>query len=257
MKELSFLERLAENLLEGGFARALKPKLEPVQMAKSLAKEMERSRLVGPEAPMVANHYLVYLNPADFARFSGFQANLERELASYLRGYASRRGYRPIGGVSVSLHDSLTQPSGKVKTEARMADAEPPDSPPNPPEADWRMGTMEMSAVEMDSARELSSLPAVGQAPAALVTEKGEIVPLTRPVTSIGRAMDNDIVLEAKSVSRRHAQIRWDFARYILEDLGSTNGTSVAGTMVGRHPLEDGEEIAFGGVRFLFRLAGR
>ena len=95
MRELSFLERLAENLLKGGFARALKPKLEPVQLAKALAKEMERSRLVGPEAPMVANHYLVYLNPADFARFSGFQANLERELASYLRGYASRKRLPP------------------------------------------------------------------------------------------------------------------------------------------------------------------
>ena len=138
-----------------------------------------------------------------------------------------------------------------------MADTEPPARAPDSPEADWRMGTMEMSAVEMDSTPVPSSLPAVGQAPAALVTENGEIVPLTRPVTSIGRAMDNDIVLEAKGVSRRHAQIRWDSARYVLEDLGSTNGTSVSGTMVGRHPLEDGEEIAFGGVRFLFRLAGR
>jgi hypothetical protein len=253
MREISFLEKLAENVLEGGFLRALKPKLQPVQLAKALTKEMERSRLVGPESPMVANQYRVYLNPSDFALFSGFQANLERELASYLRGYASRRGYRPISAIAVTLVESSVLSPSKVRTEGLMADS--PAPAPFDHSVEWRQGTMEMAAVHPGAPHETGGLPAVGQPPAALVSEEGELIPLTRPLVSIGRAVDNDVVLETKSVSRRHAQIRWDSSRYVLEDLGSTNGSFVSGEKVSRRPLADGEEIAFGGVRFIFRLA--
>lgn len=253
MREITFLERLAERLLEGGFLRALKPKLQPVQLAKSLAKEMERSLLVGPEAPMVANQYRVYMAPPDFALFSGFQMNLERELASYLRGYAARRGYRPIAAIAVSLRDSSAQAPGRIKTEAVMADAD--SSEQAPAREDWRLGTMEMAMVEMDESPQEPQLPVIAQPLAALVAEDGNLIPLVGPVTSIGRAVDNDVVLDQKSVSRRHAQIRWDSNRYVLEDLGSTNGTSVSGERTGRWHLKDGEEVAFGGVRFIFRLA--
>ena len=92
MKEVRFLEKLAERLLEGGFNRALKPRLQPVQIAKALARAMERSQLVGADAPLVANRYRVYLQPADHQSFAGFRTTLERELAEL-----SLRHGRPPG----------------------------------------------------------------------------------------------------------------------------------------------------------------
>lgn len=255
MKEITFLERLAENLLEGGFIRALKPRLQPVQLAKALAKEMVRSQMIGPETPIVANSYHVFLSPADFPNFAGFQSNLERELAGYLRGFAVRKGFRPIAAVTVSIVESSGLKGGQIRTESRMLDISPPQQRPDADGQPRLDGTMEMPAVQLRETRETLH-PAVARPQAALVGLGGELTPITREDTSVGRAIENDVVLEAKSVSRRHALIGWVGGRYLLEDLGSTNGTFVMGKRISRHQLSDGEEISFGGVRFIFRQSG-
>ena len=46
-------------------------------------------------------------------------------------------------------------------------------------------------------------------------------------VTTIGRGEANALALANAHVSLRHARVTWDGARYLLEDLGSTNGTFV------------------------------
>ena len=51
-------------------------------------------------------------------------------------------------------------------------------------------------------------------------------------ITTIGRGGDNDIVLDAPSVSAHHAEIRYENGRYILHDRGSTNGTFVNGRRI-------------------------
>jgi hypothetical protein len=52
----------------------------------------------------------------------------------------------------------------------------------------------------------------------------GKIVSL-KPVTSLGTAPDNDIILGDMYVSSHHFQLRWDGRRWWLEDLNSKNGT--------------------------------
>src|SRR5437667_461454 len=51
--------------------------------------------------------------------------------------------------------------------------------------------------------------------------------PLDKPLVSIGRLSDCDIVVSDPGASRRHAEIRAEDGRYVLADLGSTNGTKV------------------------------
>lgn len=64
---------------------------------------------------------------------------------------------------------------------------------------------------------------------------------------SIGSAPDNDIVLDATTVSRHHAKIARDEAgTYRLEDLGSSNGTRLDGDLVrGAEALGDLNVITF------------
>ena len=50
---------------------------------------------------------------------------------------------------------------------------------------------------------------------------------LDKPVTSIGRSTDNDLVLEGDSMSRMHARIVLEDDRFLLEDLNSRHGTRV------------------------------
>jgi hypothetical protein len=247
MKDASFLERLAEDLLEGTFAFAFKSRLEPVQIAKSLVREMERNRVVGPEAPLVPNHYVAHLHPGDFDAVSEFRQGLERELENYLRGYATMRGFRSLGNISVNV--ARADPPGKrlrVKVTASMVDTPPREVQARP--AHPTQVTAEMPRAEATLREALSRVPA------GLEAAEGSLISLASEVTSIGRSIDSDIVIESAGVSRHHAQIVWEQDHYVVVDLESTNGTFVSGSRVTRLELSGDEEISFGEAQFTFRL---
>lgn len=58
------------------------------------------------------------------------------------------------------------------------------------------------------------------------------VFPLTKPVTTIGRDLDNDLVLDHPSVSRRHARVMRAKKGFLVEDLDSFNGTTVDGRIL-------------------------
>jgi FHA domain/Domain of unknown function (DUF1707) len=67
----------------------------------------------------------------------------------------------------------------------------------------------------------------------------------------LGRDPDCDCVLADTTVSRRHARIRRDGETWLLEDLGSLNGTRLNGWRV-TEPVElrPGDRVSFGGARY-------
>lgn len=86
-------------------------------------------------------------------------------------------------------------------------------------------------------------------------TNAGQFFSLRTSTSVIGRDLDVEVRLEDTGISRRHAKIyRIDDGRYILEDLGSTNGTYVGGKPVRRHELVTGDRIQFG-PRIMMRFA--
>lgn len=75
------------------------------------------------------------------------------------------------------------------------------------------------------------------------------------PLTSLGRHPDNTLEIPDRSVSKFHAQIQHQpDGSFVLQDLGSRNGTYVAGQRVQRHDLDEGEELTLGTVRFRFHV---
>jgi hypothetical protein len=84
--------------------------------------------------------------------------------------------------------------------------------------------------------------------------EAGRRWPLdrSRPLT-IGRSEECDIALPDRQVSRYHARISWQGDCYIVEDLGSKNGTHINGQGVTTPaPLHDGDELQ---IALRFKLA--
>lgn len=82
---------------------------------------------------------------------------------------------------------------------------------------------------------------------------QGEVIPLLTANT-LGRAPDNTIVLPDPSVSGYHARIDFDQDRFILADLGSTNGTLLNGSPVTKPTvLCAGDRIGVGSVVLEFR----
>lgn len=62
----------------------------------------------------------------------------------------------------------------------------------------------------------------------------------------IGRHPSCDIVLREPTVSRRHARLRFRDGTWILQDLDSTNGTTINNVRVGRCELRPGDRLAVG-----------
>jgi len=71
-------------------------------------------------------------------------------------------------------------------------------------------------------------------------------VPLTQASTTIGRLPDNNVQIDNLAVSGHHARISWEQGQYILEDLGSLNGTYVNNERVGKATLRHGDQVKIG-----------
>jgi len=110
------------------------------------------------------------------------------------------------------------------------------------------------------SARELAEVlrhfsPEAGQpAPAAPVSlfslATGELIPLVKETTIIGRAVKCDFVLNTLDVSRRHCRIICTPGQVLVEDLGSLRGTLVNGSRVTRTQLRAGDRLEIAGQVF-------
>ena len=74
----------------------------------------------------------------------------------------------------------------------------------------------------------------------------GKVASLEGQQFSIGRRADADLSLAYDGVSRSHARVVYIDGNYVLEDLNSSNGTSIAGCKISRHVLRDGDVIQFG-----------
>ncbi len=77
--------------------------------------------------------------------------------------------------------------------------------------------------------------------------------PLAGETIIIGRAVESDIVVTSKRVSREHARVQREGRHVVLEDLGSTNGTFLNGERVlSPVTLRDGDNVGIGDVILVF-----
>ncbi len=88
---------------------------------------------------------------------------------------------------------------------------------------------------------------------AFLVVNGVDLFPLKLQITSIGRKIDNVLVLNDPRVSRLHAEVRCFRGRYVVFDMGSSGGTYVNGHRVSHSVVYDGDVISLAGVQLVFR----
>ena len=265
------IEQKIEGMVEKTFGRMFRSTLQPVELARRLAREMEDHKTVSVSRVYVPNQYTVYLSPADRRQFSSYESALVVELGAYLEAHARSEGLSLLSMPRIRLETDTDLRPGEFGIACRMVDPGRPGT--EPADAAAPVAADEAPAPEAQAPE--PSMPAEPAEPlpnealaavsgtqvlspeqaraAGLVREQvtlyvsGQPFRVTQKVTTMGRSRDCDIVVPDPNVSRVHAEVRHEGLDYVLVDLGSTNGVEVNGRRVLRHNLRDGDRLSLGG----------
>ncbi len=225
--------------------------MQPVELARKLAKEMDAHKTAGVARVYVPNEYSVYLSSKDRTRLEGYERSLEQELSGYLLEHARRRSY-----------DLLTRPAVAFKTDERLRLGEfgiqtrlvkPPAHEGESPSQGEEGHTMVYSAVRGDQAAKSAPPARASVETRAIVSLDDRRYVLAGPRATIGRSKDADCVLRDPNVSRHHAELRRSTSgEWTIVDLGSTNGVKINDRRVPSARLSPGDRVTVGKTTFVF-----
>jgi len=279
LQALERFEGFVERLMEGSFARLFRSPIQPAEIAKRLEREMEAHPTISVGQTYVPNHYEVTLHKEDYAEFEPFRHSLEHNMAEFISDLAAERGYSLVARPKVILQTGEGVPRRSIEVDARLSD-EPAAAAlanagrsrggpqastvnlggPSPSAGSGEPGTdrtQTMTQVPLPHSQAgTTSRTGVVPPPAWLQPLSGELAQrnfqITKTLLSIGRGLDNDLVIDDPRVSRHHAQVTFKHSHYLLRDLRSTNGTFVRNQPVEVVVLASGDVISLGGYELLF-----
>jgi len=239
------LEAKLEGLVEGAFSRAFRSQVQPVELARKLAKEMEDAKSVSLSRTYVPNQFWVYLSPDDRAQFESYEDGLKKELSDYLLEHARSNGLALLTRPTVELETDDRLSLGEFGIQAKLVRPAEADAEAEAVEGDFghTMVYSTTGARRVESPRQASRALLVGENKRTVVTGDPFV---------IGRSRECDLVLDDPNVSRRHAELRREDGGWAVRDLGSTNGIKLNGRRSRGGRLSPGDEITLGLSRLTF-----
>jgi hypothetical protein len=211
-------EALAEQIVEGTFGKLFRSPLHPSEVMRRLARAMEDGAAEEDGHTAFPNRYDVWLSPVDLEELTARGVRSpEQEIERWLWFLAQELSGEFVGPLSVSLRPKAGLRSGEIEVTAVRTGAEGPSA-----------DTREMAV----------SIAGQCEAEGWCLVSAGGTWQLGRLLVRVGRALENDVILEDPSVSRFHLELHWRDGGYSLMDRDSTNGTLLNGRI-----LEPGEEI--------------
>lgn len=285
MSILSDFEKRVSQAVEGMFAGVFRSPVQPAELARAAAKEMDRGRKLGVGKVYAPTLYNVLLSRDDDDQLGGFAETLAGELETYLVSHARERGYtlavRPVVRFLVDedlrmgrfeIIGELMSPeelAAEFGPEVDAADAPIAENPVHEPEP------LNIPGDDGESHPGLAALvrPLEPQTPVvraaapksaglshgslATVTVRGvdHDVVLRGGAVVVGRLKTCDICLHDANASRKHAAFVAEGGVWVIEDLGSTNGTLLNGQPVQRAHLADGDVVTIGVTDLVFHAA--
>lgn len=236
MNILDRFEQSFERLMEGSIGRLFRSPIQPAEIGRKLERAMVANQVVSVDATLVPNDYRVSMHQEDMVLFADYVTALCRQMETWLTELAAERKFTLVDRIRVQITGTDSVPRRAIHVTAAIADR------PNfkQPEQDAIQRTEVYRVI-----RETTGVPPlrVRFLSGPLV---GTEVTIRKATTTVGRALDNDIVVESGDVSRHHAKFDYANAQLRVTDLGSTNGTRVNGKAVRTHTIALGDEVTFG-----------
>ncbi len=252
MSVLRNLEAKIEGLVEGVFSRAFSSQVQPVEIARKLAKEMDSHRTASVSQTYAPNHYTVWLSPEDHERLEGYERSLAQELSSYLLEHARRQDYALLTRPEVLIESDDRLRLGEFGIQPRLV--KPPARQGDSGEQGRPGHTMVYSAPPKDSKPKRPKSAPLTETRAIVALGDRRYV-LDGPAAVLGRSRECDCVLDDGNISRRHAELtRASNGDWTITDLGSTNGVKVNGRKLSSARVSPGDEVVLGETRFMFDL---
>ena len=252
---LRAIEQKIEALFEGVFGRAFRTNVQPVELARKLAKEMDDHRTVSVSRVYVPNEYTVYLSTSDHEQFTGYQSSLVTELEEYLVEHAKRENYAVLTPPRVLLEVDEDLDVGEFGIATRMVQPRQagPKRAPEEPEGQAEPGATMIYKPRSAPAAEAEDAPPpeVDREVASLAWDD-QTLRIDKRRVLLGRSRECDIQVEDANVSRRHAELRQEGSSYWIVDLDSTNGVEVNGERVKRAKLSSGDSFTVGSTEITF-----
>jgi hypothetical protein len=233
---LDRVERGIEKAVRGVFSTGSRAKVEPVEIASRLRRELDNKSLtIAAGRTLAPNVFDVLLSVEDFTRAQEWGTPLAEELCDVVIQHVRSQGYTLQGPVRISFRQDDAQREGHFeitsRTEKSGAGAPAPRS--NVPAAPAREPTRLQPVLDIG----------------------GQRYSLNAPSVILGRSSEADILVEDTGVSRKHLEIRSEGGFVRAVDLGSTNGSYVNGHKLdGSTELTDGSTITMGRTKIIFRL---
>jgi hypothetical protein len=244
---LRALEQKIEALFEGIFGRAFRTNVQPVELARKLAKEMDDHRTVSVSRVYVPNEYTVYLSPNDRGQFEGYESSLMSELEEYLAEHAKREDYALLTAPRVLVETDEDLAVGEFGIATRMVQPRRATRGAGQPEEQVEPGATMIYKPKVVQATEAASPVELGvEREVAVLAWDDRKLRVDKRRVVLGRSRECDIQIEDPNVSRRHAELRQEGSAYWIIDLESTNGLEVNGRRVKRAKLEDGDTFTVG-----------
>jgi hypothetical protein len=249
---LRSIEQKIEALFEGVFGRAFRTNVQPVELARKLAKEMDDHRVVSVSRVYVPNEYAVYLSAGDREQFEGYENSLLSELEEYLGEHARREGYALLTPPRVALETDEDLALGEFGIATRMVQPRHGHRSDEPEEQVESGATMiykhPVVPDAVDSAQEELGL----EREVAVLSWDAQRLRVDKRRVVLGRSRECEIQIEDANVSRRHAELRQEGTAFWIVDLDSTNGLEVNGKRVKRAKLDPGDSFTVGSTEVTF-----
>jgi hypothetical protein len=249
---LRSIEQKIEALFEGVFGRAFRTNVQPVELARKLAKEMDDHRVVSVSRVYVPNEYAVYLSAGDREQFEGYENSLLSELEEYLGEHARREGYALLTPPRVALETDEDLALGEFGIATRMVQPRHGHRSDEPEEQVESGATMiykhPVVPDAIDSAQEELGL----EREVAVLSWDAQRLRVDKRRVVLGRSRECEIQIEDANVSRRHAELRQEGTAFWIVDLDSTNGLEVNGKRVKRAKLDPGDSFTVGSTEVTF-----
>ena len=246
------LEGFFEKYIEGFFNKKFSSGLQPVEIAKQLAKEMEDERSISVSRIYIPNNYRVYLHSEDYERVSSAGQTLRDELSEYLAEEAGRKDYTIAGKpvVDICMDEKIERGRFRVEssfTERVQTDSQVDENPHLPELSDTRI----FDKVTPISIKKLglSATLTVVEGPDA-----GVKVDIGFARVNIGRREGNELPLADVNTSRLHAYIACEEGLHVLYDAKSLNGTYVNTHRMTSKELQTGDHIKLGNTVILYEV---